>query len=465
MPEKIYPEIDMKDEGLRKQILARFEECKTYYGDWRKEAEEDYHFALGSQWTDEEKEKLRQQNRPCLTFNRIRPLINVISGYQRENAARIKVSPEGGEDKIFSEVFDKALSATDKWSKLSYSLGYLFDDGLYCGKGFIEALLDYTKDPIRGELKWILLGPTTVFVDPACNDYDINEGAEYLFKIGKFTKSKLKRMYPSKASLISGFKDDTDNYIDNYNVILDEDSEDDYGSETPSKVQTASTPVGIDYGPDQKFTHKEYWYKKYVKKYFVLDPESKEPKRFDTNQEAQAFIVQTGGGDRKIFEREMPEIWVVAMVAGHVLQDVKSPFEPYYSGYPIFRFIADWAPSAKTEVEKVQGIVRSLKDAQREKNKSKSQFLHILNTQANSGWIGDDNALTPEGWKALEAIGSSPGIVVKKKPGSVLEEIQPKARRWRRLYEEKARMRNLSRYLISTPTSWDFRKKPPLAAP
>ena len=128
----------------------------------------------------------------------------------------------------------------------------------------------------------------------------------------------------------------------------------------------------------------------------------------------------------KVIERQVQEMWVAAMICGHILQDEISPFEPYYSGFPFFRFLADWAPNAKSELLRVQGLTRPLKDAQKEKNKSKSQFLHILNTQANSGWIGDNNALTKEGWKDLEAMGSKPGITVQKKPGSDLREILPK---------------------------------------
>lgn len=76
----------------------------------------------------------------------------------------------------------------------------------------------------------------------------------------------------------------------------------------------------------------------------------------------------------------------------------------------------------------MQGITRAVKDPQREKNKSKSQNLHILNTQANSGWVCDDDALSPEGFKDLENVGSKPGLVVRKRPGKEIREIVPKGR-------------------------------------
>jgi hypothetical protein len=487
MPDNFPDQLNEGDDDLKTQIRIRFKNCQTFYGDWEVLAKEDYDFALGDQWTAEDRLALNAQGRPCLTFNRIKPIINLISGYQRENSARIKVSPEGGEDRIFSEVFDRVLNAIDKWSKLSYKLGYQFDDGLYCGKGMLEGVIDYSKDPILGELKWVLNGPYTVYVDPECKEYDLNEGAEYLFKVCRFTKSRLEQMYPKKKKLIDGFVEDSDDEIANGSGALIIDDGTSYNTRKAAVSKTEDKEGEDELGQDAKFTYKEYWYKKYVKRFFVVNPETGSLEKFKTKKEAEDFIsqlqqahtdkqaqltqgaqmigqmqqmqqqsgqapqmgTQTMGGQPnpdmmgnqgmnvqmpelppletpKIFERTVPEIWIAVQVCGFILQDEVSPFEPHYSGFPFFRFLADWAPSAATEEYRVQGITRALKDVQREKNKAKSQYLHILNTQANSGWVGDDNALTDAGWKALESMGSKPGIAIRKRPGTELREILPK---------------------------------------
>ncbi len=415
------------DSELRQELIDRFKYSKEHYSEWEKQAQEDYAFALGDQWDDEDQQSLKEQGRPCLTFNRIRPMLSLISGYQRENAARIKVNPEGGEDRVFSEVLDKALHAIDKWSHLSYKLGYLFDDGIYCGKGFVEATLDYSNDPVRGELKFINTTPYQILVDPDCTEYDLNSGAEFTFKVVRLTKDKLKVLYPKKKKTIDGFKEDTDDWLNNASVEIDDNPDDDYGSAavtrkggTPDRDEEESDAEG-----DEKFTLKEYWRKKYVKRYFVIDIDNGEPKKFEKIEEAESFSKKQGAG-MKVIERTVPEMWVASMVCGFILQDEISTLEPYYSGFPFFRFIADWSPNASSEELRVQGITRGLKDPQKEKNKSKSQYLHILNTQANSGWIGDEGALTKNGWDDLKTIGAKPGIVIKKKQGFELREILPK---------------------------------------
>lgn len=418
----------LRENDLLRELKARFRSCTKHYRDWDVVAKEDYNFALGDQWTEEERQKLKDESRPCLTFNRIRPLINLVSGYQRENAARIKVNPEGGEDRVFSEVMDRAIKHVDKNAHLTYKLGYYFDDGCYCGKGFLESIITYEKDPIRGEIKFKQRSPYQILVDPKCLEYDLNEGAEYVFKVVRLSREKLKELYPKKKKLIDGFVEDKDDPVLNGAGSVVEGDEDDYGNrpnpttKTQRLGETEAEESGLD--QDEEFTVKEYWRPKQIEKFFVINKDDGEPERFDTEDEANAFIAQQGFG--KVIPRTVPEMWVSAECCGFILQDEKSPFEPYYSGYPFFRFLADWAPNAESEELRVQGMTRPLKDPQREKNKSKSQSLHILNTQANSGWIGDEDALGDADKKKLEEMGSKPGITVWKKPGTELREILPK---------------------------------------
>lgn len=422
----------LSDDNLRKEIQDRFKYCTAHVKEWDEMAKEDMAFALGEQWTDEEKQVLKEQSRPAMTFNRIKPIVNIISGYQRENSSRIKASPEGGEDKIFSEVIDRLIKFVDKISHLGYKMSYWFDDGLHVGKGWIEAVRTYDVDPVRGELRFLQRTPYQVLVDPDFSEYDLNEWprAQYLFKVTRLTRDTLKELYPKKKKLIDGFKEDTDDNVANGSgLIAQEGGRDDYGNRPNSASganRTSQRDEESGLTRDNKFTVKEYWRPKMVERYFVIDAQTSEPRKFATKEEAEQFNATQPDAGLKVIERKAAEMWVAAYVCGFTLQDIKSDFEPYYDGYPFFRFLADWSPSAESEELKVQGIVRPLKDPQREKNKSKSQNLHILNTQANSGWIGDEESLTPEGWKQLEAMGSKPGITVKKKRGMELREILPK---------------------------------------
>lgn len=412
---------------LRAEILERFAAASTAAKDWNDVAKEDYDFAMGEQWTPEDLQILKEAGRPALTFNRIRPIINLVSGYQRENSSRLKVNPEGGEDRIFSEVNDRAMKHIDKRAHVPHKMAYWFDDGLYTGKGWLEGIITYDTDPIRGELNFLQRSPYQILVDPDHTEYDLNDGARYAFKIVRLDRATLKELYPKHANLISGFVKDSDDQLENGDALLREGSDDDYANRpnatTTAKKRRGTTSQGLS--RDETFTVKEYWRVKRVDRWFVIDKESGEPRKFTSKAEADTFA-KAQGSQFKVIERKVGEMWVAAMVGGFVVQDELSPFEPEYTGFPFFRFLADWAPNASSEVLKVQGLTRGLKDPQREKNKAKSQNLHILSTQANSGWVGDEDALSDSGWSALEKMGSKPGITVKKKRGRELREILPK---------------------------------------
>src|ERR1035437_8569941 len=60
-----------------------------------------------------------------------------------------------------------------------------------------------------------------------------------------------------------------------------------------------------------------------------------------------------------------------------------------------------------------RGIIEDLIDPQREKNKKRSVLTDILNRNANSGWIYEDQSLDAEQEQNLRDYGSAPGINVK----------------------------------------------------
>lgn len=407
-------------------VLKRFRRSKRIYKDWLDAADEDYDFGLGKQWADEDKQNLATQKRPCLTFNRLRPLIDVVAGYQRENEARLKVRPEGGEDKLFSDIIDRVIMHINKTSKLDYKLGYVNDDGTICGKGYIEAYLNYDDDPIRGQLEFRQIPYYQFLPDPDCTEYDLNKGAEFGHKVVKYSRRKLKQMFPEKAAVIDAITPRNEEYYE----ALEEGGDDDYGNDPNSAtvVREYNDPEGGEkpVNDDEELLLIEEWYKKYVSRFFTVDKSDDENdyKTFETKKEAEAFVQGQGGG--KIFERKVAQMWVTSCIEDVLIRDEISPLEPFYNGFPFFRYMAKWSPSCKNELLKVQGIIRNLKDPQREKNKSHSQMLHILNTQANTGWIGDTNALTEAGWRDLAQLGSVPNVIIKKRRGSELREIQQK---------------------------------------
>jgi len=471
---------DQDLEVLTKEILTNLPIAIRSDSKWVTEAKEDIEFCLGEQWEEQDKQDLIRQHRPVMVFNKIKPLVQLVTGHLIQTKARIQAFPEGGEDETFTSVMDKAIDHIEKVSHLNFKMSYLFSGGEKAGKNWLEFHIDYDEDPIFGQLKIPNLGPFKIFMDPQGVEYDLSD-CGFGFKVQRLTKARLKQLYPDKDKEIDEQVDDSLSVIISNVQNVPSGDESDYGNDpiVPRGGQLDDGGSEEMQGDQQAVTVIEYWKKTYVDKWFVYFVKDGAIEEFDSEEGAQAEIsrrqrmehdkmmkaaaedvlrirgiravvakvgqststpppvddlqepvpptlesvkVQYAIRKRKVVKMQVA-VQAGALFLTDGLQD--SPFEPYYSGFPFFRYIAEWAPEADKPELRYQGLVRSLKDPQREKNKSRSQFLHILNTSANSGWIGDEDALTPDKWTELQNFGAVAGITIQKKKGSTLERIHP----------------------------------------
>lgn len=429
--------IDSAIDELNEEIDSNWDIAYDNEVEWIEEAKEDVEFKSGKQWSDEDKATLERQGRPCMTFNSIRPIIKLISGHFIQNSGRIQASPEGGEDQKFSQVADKVISHVDEVSSMGFNLGYQFTGGQTTGRTYMEFYIDYSNDPIFGELKSIYHGkPGVIFPDPRGESYDLNEDRQFLFKLVKKTKSELKDLYPKKIKEIDEIASDSEN--PEITAAGKEGGPNNYGSDK----SRSATGMKVSSGPEtekatlRQWHVKEYWRVKFIDRFFVYYVDSGDLVKYDTQELADADIetrktnfLNNGGSinDWTVVskKRKRKEMWVAIRCGGIVLADDKSPFEPVYNGFPVFQYIADWTPEAEKSVDGIQGMVRGMKDAQREKNKARSSLMHIISTSANSGWIIDNDAMSNQEKLDLKNFGSTPGIVIQKKPSSTVQRIEP----------------------------------------
>lgn len=144
----------------------------------------------------------------------------------------------------------------------------------------------------------------------------------------------------------------------------------------------------------------------------------KEAKDLD---EAQLYVDQkntiSGEVVAKVIHRIVPEIWFCSLVGDTVVDEFISPFYPKWKGYSLIPFFAHriTVPIKDGQEYRIQGIVRSLKDPQRELNKRRSQELRILNSTANSGWLAEQDTWVKK--SDVEKYGSTPGVTLEYKNG------------------------------------------------
>jgi hypothetical protein len=187
------PEVDTP-EGLLDQLKGWFRQDHEAAEDWRKEAEEDYAQHAGhGQWKEGDKSKLESQGRPCITFNRIQPVVSAVVGMaindRKEVTFKPRTTQSGGEQGTAqSPAMGQAMvapdvgnmgnggfapGADDQGPAETFSAGaeYLrdqcdaedeeadaFQDTAICGMGWVETTVSYDENP-DGELAYHRIDP------------------------------------------------------------------------------------------------------------------------------------------------------------------------------------------------------------------------------------------------------------------------------------------------------------------
>lgn len=362
--------------------------------DWRKEAQEDFAFVAGKQWRDEDKTALEKQGRPAITINKIKPLINVLSGYQRLNRYDIDFLPRTNDDMQLCNVRKGITKYIMDMCDYEYNESRTFLDGAICGVGWFEVKYQFDQEVGDGEAKILRIDPFNMYVDPEAREEDFSD-AKYIIRAKWTDKDELKLVYPKYA-------DDIDKQLRLYDV--EEDSLEYSGTE-PLYYKKET----------QKIRLIECWYKTREKEtfYFLADGQMIPKKDVSVEMFISGQVI-----DKKIIP--VNKVRVCAFFDQIMLEDMQSPYE--HGEFPFVPFTV-----YRLDNDYPSGIVRDLKDPQREINKRRSQTLHVLNTSSNSGWLVEEGALTPDQELKLRKLGSTPGAILHINPSAMskVQRIQP----------------------------------------
>ena len=325
-----------------------FREAVDGANKWRKAAQEDYDFVAGKQWTDGEKKAFEASGRPSITINRIKPLINVLSGYQRLNRYDIEFLPRTGDDvdicQVRKGITKYVLDRCDYDSQESAA----FLDAAIGGLGWLDVSYEFDEEVQDGEARVKREDPFSIYVDPESHKPDFSD-AKYICRGKWVDKDELISVYPEHKEEIEA----------QYAV---------YDSDERESERQIDDPMW--YKADiKKVRLVECWYKrkKTVQVFYLQDGSMVTQDNATVDMFLQGLIV----GQDKI---HVTEVRVCSFFDTVLLEDIESPYE--HGEFPLvpitcYAFGMGDLPA---------GFVRDLKDPQREINRRRIQVLHILNT-------------------------------------------------------------------------------------
>ena len=367
----------------------------------------DRHFK-GDQWEQADRDALRLVRRPALTINKILSTVSNVMGEQITNRADISFRPLNGSSPATADVLNKVFKQIAQNNQLDWKRSDMFADGIIGSRGFIDVRLDY-NDSMQGEVRYELLNPKNVVVDPDADQYDPDTWSE-VFVTKWVTADDIAVLYN---------RDDAE-YLRNreqsffpYGYDSIETVRDRFGDRVNPAFQN-----GMDVSNVMRNIRViERQYRELDEQKHFVEHETGDmraiPKDFDRDRIA-FFVSKFGFRVVKKLVRRIK--WTV--IADHVvLHDDWSPYK-HFTPVPYFPHFR-----RGTTI----GLVENLTGPQELLNKVTSQELHVLNTTANSGWKIKAGTLLNMTLQELEERGAQTGIVLELSDLDGAEKITPNA--------------------------------------
>ena len=364
---------------------------------WREEAKEDYEFVAGKQWSDEDIAAFQEDGRPAITINKIKPLLNILSGYQRLNRLDIEFLARTSDDVELCQVRRGITKYVMDRCNYDETESFAFMDCAIGGLGWFGTRYEFDQEIQDGEAVIERVDPFSMYVDPEAHEPDFSD-AKFLIRAKWVAKDELKQVYPEHAE-----------EIENNCAVYD-------SAETDKEERVDIDP--LYYSSElQKVRLVECWYKErtVVTVFFTADGQQL-PQEQVTPEMINAGLI---AGSRDIPRNEVK----LCVFFDHtLLEEMVSPYQ--HGEFPYIPMIYHHYGVGDVPA----GFVRDLKDPQREINKRRIQELHLLNTSANGGgWI-EEGAMTPEQEEEFKRLNNVPGHFSKVTPGGLdrIREREPK---------------------------------------
>ncbi|NUS38252.1 MAG: genomic island protein [Lysobacter sp.] len=360
---------------------------------------EDFYLGGGRQWDPEVRQAREGEGRPCREVNQCLIAVNTAAGYQIANRVDIQFQPRGrGADDKTARCISKVMKQQLDNVGFKFQETQLFLDGLIQQRGYYDLRMSY-DDNEQGELGLDVLDPLDVMPDPDARHYDPDRWADVV-TTRWLTAMEIEQFYGAAAAR---------EVIANASVYADQSN---FGTEHGIRRDAFGTlPGGYTLGSC-------YYGDGLWRRYRILERQS--------NEYVNTTVGRWPGGDFRSIE-DLPRehvAWLIdhgvvitkkrmrrvrwEVVAPELtLFDQLSPYE-HFTVIPFFGYFRRG---------RTIGMLDNAVSPQEVLNKFISQFEHITNSVANSGWEGEADSLANMDDNEFVDRSAEPGLVLLAKPG------------------------------------------------
>ena len=365
----------------------RLKKSRDHTHEWRKEAVDCFNFRAGDQWSPEDRATMEEELRPPITFNRIGPVIDVVSGHEVANRNEIRFFPRTMEDVQVNEMLTAAMKWADDECEAEDEISDAFSDMLTCGMGWTETRMSYDED-VDGKIHTAeRVPPLEMYWDYAAKKRNLSD-ARYIMRMKWIPREEVEQRWPKAKK------------IDPEEGIVNE-NEDDPAMEAheayPPFYEDAS--VSEWWKPHEgmyRVMQYQYWERETI--YRIGDPQSGKLIELSENKYNR---IKDRIPDLRVI-RQMKKVYYQSFILGSTeLETNKLSCQ---------NFTLRAMCGKRDTIKNVwYGIVRGMLDPQRWSNKFMSNIQDIVSSNRQGGAFVEESALVDprraeEDWNRADAL-------------------------------------------------------------
>ncbi len=349
---------------------AFYAEAITINQSFWSEADTDTRFEAGDQtlWNDIYG-SIPINRRKQFNFNRIRRVVNMISGNQRRNRKSIIAVPTENGDAETADQFSKILMWLSQQEGVLETISDSFHGSLVTGMNLLQVWMDYRRDPISGDIRVDNCAYNSFLIDPFFKKADLSD-CNGLWKRSFVSKKEALSLLPDQADEIMGMQGQA-------------------GGGKDGKFEFM--PESLNSGNQGLLAYDEYYYRDYRTQRMLVDTQTGETMEWKSSKEESLEEFLATYPQVTVINQEVPTVKLAIVLEGRVMYDGPNPLG--IDIYPFVPVFAYYNPQIPYFPWRIQGVVRGLRDAQYLYNRRRQIELDILESQLNSGWVYKENAL------------------------------------------------------------------------
>lgn len=337
-------------------------------------------------------------NRGSFYFNRVRPLCNMVSGYQRRNRKSSIVVPLENGDQSTADQLSKVLLNIYKREGVYETISEAFHQGgCIAGMNLLHVYMDYRNDPVSGDLKVDNCAYNSFFIDPYFRKPDLSD-CSFVWRRSYLSHSAAAALMPDRYEEIMALPGNPT------------------GTGRDGRFQYM--PESFGQTQQNRLAYDEYYYRDYRKQKLLVDKTTGETFEITNQSDLDVKTFLEHYPQVMVIEQDIPTVRMAIMIQDKVFYD--GPNSLNIDVYPFVPVLGYYNPMMPYFYSRIQGICRSLRDPQILFNRRVILSADAAESVVNSGWIFKENA--PVDVKHLFQTGQ--GRIIPLKEEAAMTDIQ-----------------------------------------